>query len=115
MATKPVGAAPAAPTKAVHSLDVKILDREYRVAAPETERDSLLISVAYLDQKMREIRDAGKIVGTERIAVMAALNIAHELLTAKSPSGIDVGESRRKIIAMQSAIDQVIAAQDKLF
>jgi cell division protein ZapA len=85
------------------------------VAAPASERDSLLVSVAYLDKKMREIRDAGKIVGTERIAVMAALNIAHELLTAKSPSGVDIGESRRKILAMQTAIDQAIAAQDKLF
>jgi cell division protein ZapA len=113
MVTK--SAPPAAPAPAVHSLDVKILDREYRVAAPASERDSLLVSVAYLDKKMREIRDAGKIVGTERIAVMAALNIAHELLTAKSPSGVDIGESRRKILAMQTAIDQAIAAQDKLF
>ena len=65
-------------------LDVSILGREYRVACKESERDELMQAVQYLDQRMREIRDAGKIAGTERIAVMAALNITHELLGAKA-------------------------------
>ena len=62
------------------TLDIKILDRELRVACPDEERGELLDSVAYLDKKMREIRDAGKIASVERIALMAALNITHELL-----------------------------------
>ena len=65
-------------------LDVSILGREYRVACKESERDDLMQAVQYLDQRMREIRDAGKIAGTERIAVMAALNITHELLGNES-------------------------------
>ena len=66
-----------------NTLDVTILDREFRVACPPEERAELLDSVAYLDKNMREIRDAGKITSVERIAIMAALNITHELLTVR--------------------------------
>jgi cell division protein ZapA len=59
---------------------VHILDKEYRVACPEHEQEALRNSASYLDAKMREIREAGKIVGADRIAVMAALNIVNELL-----------------------------------
>ena len=66
------------------TLDVSILGREYRVGCKQSERDELLLAVQLLDRRMREIRDSGKIAGTERIAVMAALNIAHELLQARA-------------------------------
>jgi cell division protein ZapA len=62
------------------TVEVKILDKEYLVACPEEEREALLRSARHLDTKMREIRSSGKVFGTERIAVMAALNITHELL-----------------------------------
>lgn len=103
------------------SLDVSILGREYRVACRQSERDELLQAVQLLDRRMREIRDSGKIAGTERIAVMAALNIAHELLQKGAPSGaaatggFDSPGVRRRISAMQSAIDRAMADQDKLF
>jgi len=60
--------------------EVKILDKEYLVACPDEERDALLQAARHLDSKMREIRASGKVFGTERIAVMAALNITHDLL-----------------------------------
>lgn len=63
---------------------VRILEKEYLVACPEEEQDQLLASAEYLNAKMREIRDGGKVVGIDRIAVMAALNLAHELLQQKS-------------------------------
>ena len=103
------------------TLDVSILGREYRVACKQSERDELTQAVALLDRRMREIRDSGKISGTERIAVMAALNIAHELLQAKggrpgtAATGFDSAGVRRRISAMQSAIDRAMADQDKLF
>ncbi|MDD4912693.1 MAG: cell division protein ZapA [Sideroxydans sp.] len=97
------------------SLDVKILDIEFRVACPDDERTELLDSVAYLDKKMREIRDAGKIVSVERIAIMAALNIAHELLTTKVGGGIDLGEVKRRMRAMQAAVDSALIDQNELF
>jgi len=59
---------------------VRILDKEFLVSCPDEERDDLLASADFLNGKMREIRDTGKIVGIDRIAVMAALNMAHELL-----------------------------------
>ncbi len=106
-------------TEAATMLDVSILGREYRVACKESERDELMQAVQYLDRRMREIRDGGKIAGTERIAVMAALNITHELLGAKGGAGpanvFDSAGIQRRISSMQSAIDRAMAEQDKLF
>ena len=62
------------------AVTVRILDKEYFVACPPDERPDLLDSAEYLNKKMREIRDTGKVVGADRIAVMAALNMASELL-----------------------------------
>jgi cell division protein ZapA len=104
------------------TLDVSILGRDYRVACRESERAELLQAVQFVDGRMREIRDSGKINGAERIAVMAALNIAHELLRSKSGNGsaaptasFDTAGIQRRISAMQSAIDRAMAEQDKLF
>jgi cell division protein ZapA len=72
-------------------------------------------AVAYLDSKMSDIRNAGKITGSERIAVMAALNVAHELLSMKLGSGFDLGQAKRRLIALESQIDAAIAKQEKLF
>jgi cell division protein ZapA len=97
------------------TLDITILGRTYKVACEEGERDALLRSAAYLDAKMGEIRSAGKVSGTERIAVMAALNIAHELLTTKFGAGFDIGEAKRRIAAVEAKLDSVLAKQEKLF
>lgn len=96
-------------------LDVRILDREFRVACPPDEQDELLDAVAYLDKKMREIRDTGKITSVERIAIMAALNISHELLTTRLGGGFDMSDFKRRMHAMQTVIDGALAEQDKLF
>jgi len=97
------------------TLDIKLLDRELRVACPEEERGELLDAVAYLDRKMREIRDAGKIASIERIALMAALNITHELLSVKIGRGFDLADFKRRMDSMQAAIDEALADQDSLF
>jgi cell division protein ZapA len=102
-------------TNATKTLEVKILDRELRIACPEEERGELLDAVAYLDKRMREIRDAGKIASVERIALMAALNITHELLGMKVGRGIDLSDFKRRMNTMQAAIDQALAEQDTLF
>jgi len=97
------------------TLDVKILDRELRIACPEEERGELLDAVAYLDKKMREIHESGKIASVERIALMAALNITHELLGMKVGRGVDLADFTRRMNAMQAAIDEALAEQDTLF
>ena len=99
----------------VETMDVTILDREFRVACPGDERAELLEAVSYLDKKMREVRDIGKVATVERIAIMAALNIAHELLTTRLGTGFDIGEFKRRMDSMQATIDAVLAEQDELF
>jgi cell division protein ZapA len=61
-------------------VNVQILDKEYMISCPLEDKDALLQSAKVLNERMREVRDGGKVLGTERIAVMAALNIVHELL-----------------------------------
>jgi cell division protein ZapA len=73
--------------KQPNTVAVKILDKEYQVACPEDQEADLLVSSKYLDKQMRDIRDTGKVIGLERIAVMAALNISYELLQASQQSG----------------------------
>ena len=63
---------------------------------------------------MGEIRDNGKVIGVERIAIMAALNIAHELLTTRT-GGFDIGDFKRRISSMQEQLDQAMLDQEKLF
>ncbi len=100
--------------KTAPAMDVTIMGREFRVTCPTEEREELLLAVAYVDKKMREIRDSGKVVGSERVAIMAALNITHELLTIKN-GGFDMEEFKRRIDCMQAALDSVMPEQDKLF
>jgi len=71
-----------------NTVTVKILDKEYQVACPEEQQTELIVSARYLDKQMRAIRDSGKVIGLERIAVMAALNISHELLQASEQDGL---------------------------
>ncbi len=99
----------------VKGLDVTIMGREFRVACPEGEQQALLESVAYLDRKMHDIRDKGKVIGVERIAIMAALNIAHEFLSTRLAGSFDIGEYKRRMISMQAQIEQAMADQDELF
>lgn len=104
-------------------IDVSILGRDYKIACRESERAELMQAVQLLDARMREIRDAGKVAAVDRIAVMAALNLANELLRSRSadsakpapaPAPIDDAQAQRRIRAMQSAIDQAMAGQERL-
>ena len=96
------------------SLQITIMGRDFRVACPEDEQSGLLEAVDYLNKKMIEIRDTGKVIGLERIAIMAALNIAHELLSTKV-GGFDMGEIKRRMTRMETVIDQAMSEQTKLF
>lgn len=94
----------------LQTVAVTIMEREYAVSCPPEQRAGLIEAAAYLDGKMREIRAASKLVGLERIAVMAALNIAHESLQARSELnrvGVDVGEELRR---MNAKLEAALAA-----
>jgi cell division protein ZapA len=74
-----------------------------------------LRAVEYLDARMREVRDSGKVVGFERLAILAALNITHELLSTPVAGGFDIGAFRRRISSMAATIDEAMATQNELF
>jgi cell division protein ZapA len=102
-------------TTDVVSLDVSIMGREYRVVCKPGERQELLDAVAYVDRQMREIRDSAKQNNAERVAVMTALNVTHELLKMRVSGSVDLGGLKRRIQNMQSTIDAALAEQENLF
>ena len=106
-------------------LDITLLGKEYRVACPPEERNALLAAVAMVDEKMHDIAEKTKSNISERIAVMAALNIAHEHLSLKnqaaethltsgSETGLDFGAVKRRISDMEAKLEAVLAPQEKL-
>lgn len=98
----------------IKNIDVSIMGREFRISCPEEEEQGLLEAVSFLDHRMREIRDTGKLVSVERVAIMAALNITNELLTTRT-GGIDIGGLKRRIGHMQERLESAMEDQDKLF
>ena len=100
------------------ALTINLLGRELRVACPEGEERALLNTVDYVNRKLKEVRDVGKVTGNERIALMTALNVAHELLSQpKSPAaGVDTSAFKRRIVAMQETVESALEAdQENLF
>ncbi|OGA39121.1 MAG: cell division protein ZapA [Betaproteobacteria bacterium RIFCSPLOWO2_12_FULL_62_13] len=96
-------------------LQINIMGREFRVACPEDEQEGLLEAVDYLNKKMQDIRSGGKVVGLERIAIMAALNIAHEFLSTKVGGGFDIADIKRRMAGMETVLDQAMSDQNELF
>jgi len=102
------------------ALTINLMGREFRVGCPEGEERQLLASVDYLNRKLKEVREVGKVVGNERIALMAALNVAHELLAQQrapaAPGSVDTSGIKRRIVAMQETVESALAAdQENLF
>ena len=100
-------------------LDVTIMGMPYRLACKEGEEKTLQEAVAYLDGKMCALRDSGKVKGNDRIAVMAALSVAAEFLSVKTPQGplseMSMLEVKQKLEAMHSVLDQALTPQESLF
>ena len=94
--------------KSSDGITIHILDKEYMIACSEEERHDLQRSADYLDTKMREIRDSGKIVGSDRIAVMAALNISHELLNQDGGTVSPDASVAPRIRSIQEKIDDAL-------
>ena len=93
---------------------IHIMDKEYLVACPDNEREALYASAELLTEKMKEIRDTGKIVGADRIAVMAALNMAHELLEHKYTRDEYQLDVSKRIRALQDKIDLALNSGNQL-
>lgn len=93
-------------------VDVSILGRDYSLACAPQEKDALLAAVRQVDQRMLAIKGSGKVVSNERIAVMAAIQIANELLTLRAPDGplsqLALGDFRSKIDGMNGMLDEIL-------
>ena len=94
-------------------VEVRILDRDYLIACSAEERADLLTAAAYLDGKMREVRAGAKVSGVERIAVLAALNITHELVTHKQRGQSDSSAVAQHLQALKIKLDAALAGSIK--
>jgi len=92
---------------------VNILDREFLIGCTADERAGLIAAAGYLDGKMREVRGSSRTQGLDRIAVMAALNIAHELLQARQNNESDSGALAQHLQAMRTKLDAALAPRLK--
>ena len=91
--------------ESVTPVTVRILDREYQIACREDEREDLQAAADLVHERMRETRNQGKVIGTDRIAVMTALNIAHELLILRELDG-----TAQRVDERARALQEKIAA-----
>ena len=91
-----------------NTVTVHILDKEYCIACPAAERANLESAARYLDGKMREIRSGGKVIGADRIAVMAALNITHDLLHKQQRLDQDANSTRQQVRDLLDRVDQAL-------
>jgi cell division protein ZapA len=95
-------------------VSVKILEKEYHVTCPVEERPALLDSAEYLNRKMREIRDSGKVIGLDRIAVMAALNIVNELLQVRGQDEEVETDLAARLKAMRERVEYALTRSQPL-
>ena len=95
-------------------VSVRILDKEYQVACPASERTDLLDSAEALNAKMLEIRDSGRVVGLDRIAVMAALNMANDLLHAQARDRLLEGDLSTRLKSISDRVDSVLGGSQQL-
>lgn len=89
-------------------VSVRILDKEYRVSCPASERTDLLDSAEVLNAKMREIRDSGHVVGLDRIAVIAALNMANELLHSQARDRLIDNDFSNRLKLISERVENVL-------
>jgi cell division protein ZapA len=95
-------------------VSVRLLDREYQVACPAEERSALLDSAEYLDAKMRELRESGNVVGLERIAVIAALNIANELIKQRKQGTVVEGDLGARLRSLRERVESALEKGQQL-
>jgi cell division protein ZapA len=90
------------------TVTVNILDKDYQVACPPDQERALIDAARHLDKKMRGVRDSGKVIGLERIAVMVALNTTYELLNTAAPVGETSGAGLEQMKKLSEKIDDAL-------
>mgnify|MGYP001822551256 FL=1 len=95
-------------SKGDNAVKVHIMDKEYLVACPEEEQDALLESARYLNERMTDIRESGKVVGIDRIAVMTALNMAHDIIASGAPNDSNIDSCGERIRQLNARIGEAL-------
>lgn len=98
--------------KSIKPVTIRILDKDYMVACPEGEQDALVAAARRVDREMRKVRDSGKVLGTDRIAVMVALNLAHELMHGNRGNVVEAATSHSDLVAYQQTLQQLQGKMD---
>ena len=94
------------------TLNITIMGRDFHITCPDGEQEEIELAVTYLSEKIQEIRAEGKVIDSDRIAIIAALRIAHELLMLRNGAGFDIDEFKRRIISIKKKVDEVIAKKE---
>ena len=99
----------------LEAMNSRVDEATRRLSCSPDEKEALLRSAQLVDSKMQAIREAGKVMGADRIAVMAALQFAHELLNTRGADGVEAGELRRRVRDLVQVCDEALLPQEKLF
>lgn len=100
--------------KASVPVSVSILDKEYLISCPPQERDGLLRAASFLSDRMRDVRDNGRLAGLDRIAVMAALHIAHELVQIQDRGTQPESDAHEQVRRLSEKIEAAVIASRQL-
>ena len=95
-------------------ITVQILDKEYRIACPAGEEEALRESATFLNKRIIEVRESGKVIGPDRITVMAALNLAHEFLSERSKQEQVTSSINNRVRTLHQRIDNAIRSSNQL-
>jgi len=95
-------------------ITVQILDKEYRIACPAGQEEALRESATFLNKRILEVRESGKVIGPDRITVMAALNLAHEFLTERSEHQTYTSNINQRVRTLHERIDSAIRSSNQL-
>ncbi len=94
------------------AMSITVMGREFNVNCPIDEREELLQAAAYLDKKIQEIKQEGKVVSSERILIIAALSLSHESQIMRKSNGFDINEFKRRIKRMRDKLDEVLIKKE---
>ena len=94
------------------TLNIKIMGREFYITCPNEEQEDIQLAATYLDKKIQEVKAEGKVIDSDRIAIIAALSISHELLTLRNGTSFDMDEFKRRIALLKKKVDEVIIKKE---
>ncbi|WP_256207744.1 cell division protein ZapA [Nitrosomonas sp. Nm166] len=88
------------------------MGREFCITCPDEEQEEIQLAAAYLNKKIQEVRAEGKVIDSDRIAIIAALSITHELLMLRNGTVFDMDEFKRRIVSLKKKVDEVMMRKE---